>query len=281
MGFFPSLFNYLRGSVPSEDMPEAAPAPEANLHFSGAPVVQSPKNPGTFIVQGEHYPEYEDFLLNDNDFEYVPASDSQITFIRARDIEGVELYSREYMDPGRFWVRDGRANHSEDAIMEKASHLNELKERMESGSTVNELLADPELGPTAQSYLLDPPQVNRCGDFYINPGDGRHRTIAAQRQDTYIPAVVTGEYVDMRQEADKAGTKASGETAEAGETVDITNPYRSENRESVPNRGLPAAEETVSSDMPNTNAQAQPAPAEISNTSAETSHQSNDEGMNF
>ena len=44
------------------------------------------------------------------------------------------------------------------------------------------------------SLLFVPPIWRRNGDYYVFQSDGRHRTLAAQSLDTYIPVLVTGSY---------------------------------------------------------------------------------------
>ena len=50
------------------------------------------------------------------------------------------------------------------------------------------------LDDTIRSYYNNPVQVAQVGSYYVFQSDGRHRTLAAQSLDTYIPVLVTGSY---------------------------------------------------------------------------------------
>lgn len=281
MARFPSLFNMLRDIFLSSSSGAVnAPTPELNLDFSGVTVTQDTIAPSRFFVRGDNFAGYQEFWTNIENFRYAENPDSEIIFVRAKDIEGVYLYENEVFNPNGFWTRNGKEGWTQEAILDKASHLSELRARVESGSTLDELLDDPELGPTAGSYMGKPISVVKYGDSYIFDGDGRHRTIAAQLQDEYIPVQVKGEYIAIEEEEDE--TVEVTETEVTEETVAITNQETTEIEESVPNQGLPAgSEETVTSDMVNTNVEVQTSATEVTNTTTETNTITNDEGMDL
>lgn len=57
----------------------------------------------------------------------------------------------------------------------------------ESGMSLDELSQNPVLDDTIRSYYNNPVQVAQVGSYYVFQSDGRHRTLAAQSLDTYIP----------------------------------------------------------------------------------------------
>ena len=60
--------------------------------------------------------------------------------------------------------------------------------------SLDELSQNPVLDDTIRSYYNNPVQVAQVGSYYVFQSDGRHRTLAAQSLDTYIPVLVTGSY---------------------------------------------------------------------------------------
>ena len=50
------------------------------------------------------------------------------------------------------------------------------------------------LDETIRSYFDNPVRVARVSSFYVFQSDGRHRTLAAQTLDAYIPVLITGQY---------------------------------------------------------------------------------------
>ena len=69
---------------------------------------------------------------------------------------------------------------------------NEPTKRKKKGAY--ELSQNPVLDDTIRSYYNNPVQVAQVGSYYVFQSDGRHRTLAAQSLDTYIPVLVTGSY---------------------------------------------------------------------------------------
>ena len=114
--------------------------------------------------------------------------------ISARDIEGVYLSDRELGNPEGFWTRNGREGWSRENILRRASHIQDVRQNTESGMSLDELSQNPVLDDTIRSYYNNPVQVAQVGSYYVFQSDGRHRTLAAQSLDTYIPVLVTGSY---------------------------------------------------------------------------------------
>ena len=69
-----------------------------------------------------------------------------------------------------------------------------LHEKGELVNSMYELSQNPVLDDTIRSYYNNPVQVAQVGSYYVFQSDGRHRTLAAQSLDTYIPVLVTGSY---------------------------------------------------------------------------------------
>ena len=69
-----------------------------------------------------------------------------------------------------------------------------VRQNTESGMSLDELSQNPVLDDTIRSYYNNPVQVAQVGSYYVFQSDGRHRTLAAQSLDTYIPVLVTGSY---------------------------------------------------------------------------------------
>lgn len=111
-----------------------------------------------------------------------------------RDIEGVYLSDRELGNPEGFWTRNGREGWSRENILRRASHIQDVRQNTESGMSLDELSQNPVLDDTIRSYYNNPVQVAQVGSYYVFQSDGRHRTLAAQSLDTYIPVLVTGSY---------------------------------------------------------------------------------------
>lgn len=86
--------------------------------------------------------------------------------------------------------RDGRREN----ILRRASHIQDVRQNTESGMSLDELSQNPVLDDTIRSYYNNPVQVAQVGSYYVFQSDGRHRTLAAQSLDTYIPVLVTGSY---------------------------------------------------------------------------------------
>lgn len=158
-------------------------------------LVQDRLSTQRYFSQGSHFEQYRDLWENSNNYTYSPTDSSEIVYVRARDIEGVYLSDREVENPDGFWTRNGRNGWSRSNILERASNLQTVRESLESGLTLDELAQNPDLGNTIRSYYNDPIRVASAGDFYVFQSDGRHRTLAGQAIDAYIPVLVTGRYV--------------------------------------------------------------------------------------
>jgi hypothetical protein len=151
--------------------------------------------PTRYFSRGSHYEAYQSYWENLSDYSYERAETPQPAFIRARDIEGVYLSDTEVANPEGFWTRNGRYNYSRQAILERASHIQDVAANLNNGRSIEEISQNPALSGAYNSYFSDPIQVVRVGDFYVFQADGRHRTLAAQTLDAHIPVLVTGTYV--------------------------------------------------------------------------------------
>lgn len=148
-----------------------------------------------FFSMGNHAEGFRKYWDNIDKYKYEESQQPETLYVKARDIEGVYLNDREVQNPDGFWTRYGLAGRSKERIIEKARNIPAVKAKLESGMKVDDLIHDPVLGDSASSYFGNPIRVTRCGDFFVFQGDGRHRTLAAQSIDGYIPVVVTGKYV--------------------------------------------------------------------------------------
>ena len=158
-------------------------------------LVQDRVSAQRYFSQGSHFEQYRDLWENSNNYTYSPTDSSEIVYVRARDIEGVYLSDCEVENPDGFWTRNGTNGWSRSNILERASNLQTVRESLESGLTLDELAQNPDLGNTIRSYYNDPIRVASVGDLYVFQSDGRHRTLAGQAIDAYIPVLVTGRYV--------------------------------------------------------------------------------------
>ena len=146
-----------------------------------------------YFSRGNHYEEYRDYWENGN-YTFSRNENPELVYVRARDIEGVYLSDRELGNPEGFWTRNGREGWSRENILRRASHIQDVRQNTESGMSLDELSQNPVLDDTIRSYYNNPVQVAQVGSYYVFQSDGRHRTLAAQSLDTYIPVLVTGSY---------------------------------------------------------------------------------------
>ena len=134
---------------------------ESNTFGSNLAFVQDRLSAERYFSRGNHYEEYRDYWENGN-----------YTFSRNENPEG--------------WSREN--------ILRRASHIQDVRQNTESGMSLDELSQNPVLDDTIRSYYNNPVQVAQVGSYYVFQSDGRHRTLAAQSLDTYIPVLVTGSY---------------------------------------------------------------------------------------
>lgn len=146
-----------------------------------------------FFSRGEHFEEYREFWEN-GDYSYTRHDNPEIVYVRARDIEGVYIWDRERENPQGFWTRNGTRGWSRENIMRRASHIEDVRQNIEDGFNIDELEGNPELNETIGSYYREPVQVASLGSFYVFQSDGRHRILAAQTLDAYIPVLITTSY---------------------------------------------------------------------------------------
>ena len=165
----------------------------SNSFGSGIKLVQDRLSSERFFSQGNHFEEYRDFWESDN-FSYSRNDNPQIVFVRARDIEGVYVWESERNSPQNFWTRNGTNGWSRDNIMRRASHIQEIQNMLESGIPIEDLSQNDDYSETIDSYFRDPVQVASLDSFYVFQSDGRHRILAAQDLDSYIPVIITTHY---------------------------------------------------------------------------------------
>ncbi len=146
-----------------------------------------------YFSSGEHYEEFRSFWENGN-YSYARNENPEIVYVRARDIEGVYIWDRERDNPYGFWTRHGRQGYSRENIMRRASRIRDVRQNLERGIGMEEMAQNPDLEETIGSYFQDPIQVASLGSFYVFQSDGRHRILAAQTLNTYIPVLVTTGY---------------------------------------------------------------------------------------
>lgn len=165
-----------------------------NMTFgSNLAFVQDRLSAERYFSRGNHYEEYRDYWENGN-YTFSRNENPELVYVRARDIEGVYLSDRELGNPEGFWTRNGREGWSRENILRRASHIQDVRQNTESGMSLDELSQNPVLDDTIRSYYNNPVQVAQVGSYYVFQSDGRHRTLAAQSLDTYIPVLVTGSY---------------------------------------------------------------------------------------
>lgn len=166
---------------------------ESNTFGSNLAFVQDRLSAERYFSRGNHYEEYRDYWENGN-YTFSRNENPELVYVRARDIEGVYLSDRELGNPEGFWTRNGREGWSRENILRRASHIQDVRQNTESGMSLDELSQTPVLDDTIRSYYNNPVQVAQVGSYYVFQSDGRHRTLAAQSLDTYIPVLVTGSY---------------------------------------------------------------------------------------
>ena len=170
-------------------------APAESQFAPDVELEQDRLNDTRYFSKGDHFEEYRDFWENGSDYELVRSDSPEVTYVRAKDVEGVYLSDSEVQNPNGFWTRNGRDGWTQDNIMNKASRISEVRTKLDAGMTLDEIAADPALTDTVNSYFSSPIEVEKVGDFYTFVSDGRHRTIAAQSIDAEIPVIIKGEYV--------------------------------------------------------------------------------------
>ena len=188
-------FKEWKQSASTETPTPVRDAPSESQFAPDVALEQDRLNDSRYFSKGDHFEEYRDFWENGSDYELVRSDSPEVTYVRAKDIEGVYLSDSEVQNPNGFWTRNGRDGWTQDNIMNKASRISEVRTKLDAGMTLDEIAADPAFIDTVNSYFSSPIEVEKVGDFYTFVSDGRHRTIAAQSIDAEIPVVIKGEYV--------------------------------------------------------------------------------------
>ena len=156
----------------------------------GVPMIKRDGRSDVFAA-GDHFDDYCDWETS-NSLNYVESNDAGLTFVSAKDIEGVNLGQSEFNN-GSFWNNGN--GFSQEAIFDQASKIPEVREQLNMGKSLSEIAQDPNLAGTVGSYFKgDPVVVYKYGEFYIHAGNGRHRTLAGQSMDVDIPVKIIGEY---------------------------------------------------------------------------------------
>ena len=159
------------------------------IHF-----IQDRLSDERYFSKGEHFEAYRDFWESDA-FSCERIENPEVTYVRARDIEGVYIWDREVENPEGFWTRNGRQGWTRENIVRGASRIQDVRAELDKGQSLEVIAKDPQLAKTVDSYFQSPIRVAKLGAFYIFQSDGRHRVLAAQTLDAYIPVLVTTTYV--------------------------------------------------------------------------------------
>lgn len=165
----------------------------SNTFGSNLAFVQDRLSAERYFSCGNHYEQYRDYWENGN-YTFSRNETPELIYVRARDIEGVYLSDRELNNPEGFWTRNGREGWSRENILRRASHLQDVRQNIDAGISLDEMAQNSTLDDTIRSYYNNPVQVAQVGSFFVFQSDGRHRTLAAQSLDAYIPVLVTGSY---------------------------------------------------------------------------------------
>lgn len=164
----------------------------------GVDLVPNHITQGQYFSKGNHYTEFQNYWENIGDYEW-KKSENKVVYVKARDIEGLYLNDREVENLDDFWTRFGRPGYSKEKILSDAAKIPQVKACLDAGQKLSAIRNDPNLKDTVDHYFGDSPEsmikVVKCGSMLVFREDGRHRTLAAQYIDGYIPVVITGEYV--------------------------------------------------------------------------------------
>lgn len=187
------LIEEKKNFIPSESIVDSTAFP-SDTFGQNLQLIQDRLSSSRYFSRGNHYNEYLEFWEQGN-YCFLPEKQMNLVYIRARDIEGVYLNDREVQNPESFWTRNGRNGWSRENILRKAAHIEDIQKYMRRGASLEDLSQNPVLNSTIQSYYNNPVRVARVNGYYVFQSDGRHRTLAAQSLDVYIPVLITGSYV--------------------------------------------------------------------------------------
>lgn len=173
-------------------------APQKPEAKQGVQLAADEMSSDRFFSKGNRYEEFKKYWESNSDYTYEKCEKRRV-YVKARDIEGVYLNRNEAENMDRFWTRFERSGYSKEKILSDASKIQTVKDRVAAGEKLKDLRNDSELKDTVKNYYGngegDLIKVVKCGQMLIFSGDGRHRTVAAQYLDTYIPVEIIGEYV--------------------------------------------------------------------------------------
>ena len=156
------------------------------------PLKKDPIKKGRNYVSGNNADAYMDYWVNMSDYTETSCEAKGITYIRAKDIEGIYLSDDEVSNPSRFWSLK-KDNGTLDSFGRIAEDIPRIKSLLDSGLGREEIILNyPELEDCYSLYFDGAPRVSSADGFYVFCANGRHRTLAAQFIDTIIPVKVTG-----------------------------------------------------------------------------------------
>lgn len=189
------LENGIAGADTPTSMPYTVPSiPQGAVSYGdNLYMVRDSVSNGQFFSAADHYEAYKEYWENLSIYTETPTGDKQTYFIRARDVEGVYLADREVENSEGFWTRNGRDGYSREAILAKARMVDSARTRFAAGEGIDSLCNDSSIGEAMGSYTSRPIRVSRLGNFYVFQGDGRHRVLASQSINGWIPVVISSE----------------------------------------------------------------------------------------
>lgn len=112
-------------------------------------------------------------------------NESNIAFVRAKSISNI--YDK---DNPHFWNHHG---YNHDDYLKLADSSRVLYEKWQKGVSINELLKDERFRDMVYIFLVKPNviKVTRVNnDTYALINDGRHRVVAAQELDIFVPVII-------------------------------------------------------------------------------------------
>lgn len=152
-------------------------------------VSQDKMNSERYFVNGNHSEQYMDYWTHLEEFSEITVGNDSIIYIKAKDIEGIPLSSREVCDVEGFWGR--RTGGTQESFVEIAREIPSIKKLLDSGMDYAEIRSRyPELSDCVGIYFEDAPSVSMLEDFYVFVGNGRHREMAVQIINGMIPVRV-------------------------------------------------------------------------------------------
>lgn len=184
-----------KSAAPDGAFPSGYPNVKPYIFHSQITTLSDSFSSGRFLSAGNHFKEYCAYRKIQESFTYYPYNDKRIVFVRARDIEGVNLDASEIQASDQFWTRNGNPDYSLETILNMALLVDTAKPLCDSGIPIERLCEGYHFSEALRKYLGTPVRVAAIGEYYRFENDGRHRTLASQIIDGWIPVLVTGEIV--------------------------------------------------------------------------------------